>query len=250
MFPPLKAISSSSRTRRNKVAKLNWKGGALLAPVPPVMVSCGSMEKPNIITIGWTGILNTQPPKTYISVRPSRHSYGLIQESGTFVINLTTVDMVRTVDYCGVKSGKDTDKFGDSKLTAIPSPNLGCPMIAECPVSLECKVIQVIPLGTHDMFLADIIGVTVEDTLVSSQGRLELDKAKLLAYAHGEYYALGEKLGSFGYSVRKKPLSNQSKGRAVQKTAKKSVSKQTEKSAGKPKRKGEHNGSKNTKRRD
>ncbi len=188
------------------MSKVNWKGGALLAPVPPVMVSCGDMDKPNIITIGWTGILNTIPPKTYISIRPSRHSYGLIKERESFVINLTTESLVRACDYCGVKSGKEIDKFAEMKLTAIPSPNLNCPMIEEAPVSIECRLTGIQELGSHDMFLADIVGVSVNSELLSKEGRLQLEKAKLVAYAHGEYFSLGDKLGSFGFSVRKKQI--------------------------------------------
>lgn len=191
--------------------KISWKGGALLAPVPPILVSCGSMEHPNLLTVGWTGITNTIPPKTYISLRPERYSYGLIQKSGIFVINLTTVDLVPAADFCGVRSGRDLDKFRETGLTAVPAPETGCPMLAESPLSLECRVTQTIPLGSHEMFLADIVAVHVDPTLIDKTGRLHLDHCGLVAYAHGEYFALGEKLGSFGFSVRKKPLSKKRK---------------------------------------
>ena len=185
--------------------KLKWKGGTLLAPVPAVMVSCGSLEKPNVFTVAWTGIINTNPPKTYISVRPERFSYNIIKERGSFVINLTTAAMVRSADFCGVRSGRDIDKFKECKLTTEPALELeNTPTIGESPISLECKVTDIIPLGTHDMFLADIISVDVSPEIVNESGALKIEKADLAAYAHGQYFALGKKLGSFGYSVKKK----------------------------------------------
>lgn len=189
----------------NENNKIKWKGGTLLAPLPAVMVSCGNMEKPNIITIGWTGIINSDLPKTYVSIRPSRYSHTLIKESGKFVINLTTEALARATDYCGVRSGRDHDKFAECKLTAVPAYELDdTPVIAESPISLECRVTDVIPLGTHDMFMADIVSVDIDPSLVDAKGALHMDAAKLIAYAHGEYFALGKKLGDFGYSVRKK----------------------------------------------
>ena len=186
------------------MSKVTWKGGALLAPVPPCMVTCGTEEKPNIITVAWTGIINTHPPKTYISVRPSRHSYKLIRESGEFVINLTTAALVRHADFCGVHTGAKMDKFARCGLHAEPSTSLSCPMLLESPLSLECRVTDVIPLGTHDMFLADIVAVNVSEELLDEKGKLCLHRADLAAFAHGEYFALGKKLGSFGFSVKKK----------------------------------------------
>lgn len=186
--------------------KVVWKGGALLAPVPPVMVSCGPAERPNIITVGWTGITNTIPPKTYISLRPERYSAPLIRESGVFVINLTNSPLVKAADFCGVRSGKNVDKFAEMKLTAKPGPATGCPMIAESPLSMECRVTDIIPMGSHDMFLADIVSVLVDSAYLDKAGKLHLDRCGLAAYAHGEYFELGRKLGSFGFSVRKKPL--------------------------------------------
>ena len=186
------------------MAKISWKGGALLAPLPPVLVSCGGMDRPNLITVAWTGILNTIPPKTYISVRPERYSYPLIRESGAFVINLSTASMIRAVDFCGVRSGRQMDKFAATGLHSEPSPLLGCPMVAESPLALECRVTQQIELGSHTMFLADILGVQVEESLLDREGKLHLDRCGLAAFAHGEYFKLGEKLGSFGFSVRKK----------------------------------------------
>ena len=186
------------------MSKIKWKGGALLAPLPPAIVTCGTLDKPNALTVGWTGILNTHPPKTYVSIRPSRHSYNLIKESGEFVINLPTKDLVRAADFCGVRSGKDTDKFAVCGITSESSTEISAPSLAESPLSLECRVTDVIPLGTHDMFMADIVAVTVKEELISEDGKLHLDKSGLIAYAHGEYYELGKKLGFFGFSVQKK----------------------------------------------
>ncbi len=186
------------------MSKVSWKGGALLAPLPPALVTCGTIENPNILTIGWTGILNTIPPKTYISVRPSRHSYEMIKQGGDFVINLTTTQLVRACDYCGVKSGANTDKFADMKLSISPAQNVLSPILNESPVNIECKVFDIIPLGSHDMFMADIISVNVDEQFIDEKGRLCLEKCGLVAYAHGEYFELGKKLGSFGYSVKKK----------------------------------------------
>lgn len=184
--------------------KEHWKGSVLEAPLPPVLVSCGDEQSPNVLTVAWTGILNTQPPVTYISLRPERFSYPIIRESGEFVINLPTEELVRAVDYCGVKSGRNTDKLAQTGLTVTKGVAVSAPMINECPLSLECRVRQIIKLGTHDMFMADIVGVNAAKELLDNNGRLCLERARLLAYSHGEYYGLGRKLGSFGYSVRKK----------------------------------------------
>ncbi len=188
------------------MAKIKWKGGALLAPVPPVMVSCGNIEKgnANIMTVAWTGIVNTIPPKTYISVRPSRHSYGIIKESGEFVLNLTTSSLIKSADYCGIYTGAKVNKFEKCRLTAEKASEVDCPIIAESPLSIECRVTDIIPMGTHDMFLADIVAVDVNESIIDEKGKLRLDKAKLAAFAHGEYYELGRKLGEFGFSARKK----------------------------------------------
>ena len=186
------------------MGKIIWSGGALLAPVPPVLVTCGNMEHPNVLTIGWTGICATHPPMTYISVRPTRYSHQLIEESGEFAINLTTTAMCREVDFCGVRSGKDTDKIAKCGFHLLPSDKISAPILQESPVSLSCKVTQTIPLGSHDMFLAEIVSVAVDERYVDSKGKLNLQQSGLLAYAHGEYFSLGRKLGSFGYSVKKK----------------------------------------------
>ncbi len=184
--------------------KVTWKGGTLLSPLPPALVSCGSMEKPNVLTVAWTGILCSDPPRTYVSIRPSRYSYELIKESGEFVINLPDETLARAADYCGVHSGRNKNKFEVMELEAMPCTKLSCPQIGQAPLSLECKVFDVIPLGSHDMFLADIVAVNVAADLIDEGGKLHLEKRKPIAYAHGEYYALGKKLGAFGHSVAKK----------------------------------------------
>lgn len=188
------------------MAKLQWKPGTLLAPAPPALVSCGTMEEHNVLTAAWTGIVNSEPPMTYVSIRPQRHSHGIIKAKGEFVINLPTEAIVRATDLCGVKSGRDVDKFELAGLTAEPSNLVAAPGIAECPISLECKVREVFSLGSHDMFLADIVAVDVDPKYVDEKGALHMEKANLLAYAHGSYYGLGKALGTFGFSVRKKPV--------------------------------------------
>ena len=175
-----------------------------MAPVPAVLVSCGNGEADNLITIGWTGICSTHPPKLYISVRPERFSYEIIKKSGEFCVNLPTSRMVRALDWCGVRSGKDHDKFKETKLTKEDSVAVSCKSVAECPMTLECKVDKIIPLGSHDMFIADIVAVTVDEEIVDVKGRLMLEKADMLAYLHGDYFTLGKKIGDFGFSVRKK----------------------------------------------
>ena len=187
------------------MSKIKWKGGALIAPLPAVLVTCGTLDNPNVFTVAWTGIINTQPPKTYISVRPSRHSYELIKSNGKFVINLAYSKNAAIVDYCGVRSGKDTNKLTDTGLEICPGLELtDTPVLVDSPLSLECVVTDVIPLGTHDMFIADIVASDVEESLVNAEGRLRLDKANLLAYSHGEYFELGKRIGKFGFSTNKK----------------------------------------------
>ena len=186
------------------MAKAVWKGTVLTAPVPPVMVSCGDGTSANIITVAWTGTVNTKPPMTYISLRPTRHSYGLIKESGEFVVNLTPASLVKQADYCGIYTGAKVDKFAKCGLTRAEAAQVRAPLIAECPVNLECKVTQILPLGTHDMFLAEIVAVHVDEALLDASGKLRLERAGLAAFAHGDYYALGKKLAPFGVSVKKK----------------------------------------------
>jgi len=188
-----------------------WKGSVITSPLPPVLVSCGTVEQPNVLTVAWTGIICTQPPVTYISLRPERFSYDIIKKSGEFVINLPTEELVKAIDLCGVKSGRDTDKFALTGLKAAPSSELSAPLIVQSPVNIECRVREIMQFGTHDMFIADILKVNAAKELLDSKGRLALEKAGLLAYAHGDYFALGKKLGSFGYSVKKKTKSKNSK---------------------------------------
>mgnify|MGYP000509048779 FL=1 len=198
--------------------KESWKGSVITAPLPPTLVTCGTMEKPNVFTVAWTGILNTQPPVTYISVRPERYSYGLIKESGEFAVNLATEQLVRAVDYCGVKSGRNTDKFKDTGFSVQEAWELRCPILVQSPVNIECRVREIVSLGTHDMFIADIVRLDAAKELIDENGRLALDKAGLLAYAHGEYFALGRKLGSFGYSVKKKKGRPNKQGKGKRRT--------------------------------
>ena len=196
------------------MAKMKWRGGALIAPLPPVMVSCGDMEKSNIITVAWTGIINTMPPKTYISVRPSRHSYNIIKESGEFVLNLTPSKLIKSADYCGIYTGAKVDKFAKCGLTKTEASQVNVPLIEECPLSLECRVTDIIPLGSHHMFLADIVAVDVDDRMIDKDGKLHLERAGLAAFAHGEYFEIGKKIGNFGFSVKKKKK-NKNKNKAM-----------------------------------
>ena len=185
--------------------KVSLKPGTLLCPTAAVMVTCGQGEEKNIITIGWTGIINTQPPITYVSVRKSRHSHALISKEKEFVINLTTESLAFATDYCGVKSGKDIDKFKEMKLTPIPAEIVSCSMIGESPVNLECKVLEVKEYPTHDMFIAEIVKIHVDKSVMEEDGRIALDKAGMLAYVHGEYFGLKKApIGRFGFSVMKK----------------------------------------------
>ena len=182
-----------------------WKGGNMLYPLPAVMVSCGRKdEKPNIITIAWTGTICTNPPMLYISVRPERHSYNIIKETGEFVVNLVTKDLTYACDFCGVKSGANVDKFKEMKLTPLKSKYVSCPSIEESPLSLECKVKEIKKLGSHDMFIADVVGVTVDSKYMDSTGKFNLNDSNLITYSHGQYFTFGEWQGKFGYSVKKK----------------------------------------------
>lgn len=185
--------------------KQTWKPGIMLNPVPVVMVSClGKDGSSNIITIAWTGVACSEPPTLYISVRPERHSYQMIKETGEFVINLTTEALVPHADYCGVKSGAGTDKWKDTHLTPVKASAVNVPLIGESPVNIECRVKQIIPLGSHDMFLAEVAAVNVDEQFMDEKGKFDLDACGLVAYSHGEYIALADVLGKFGYTVRKK----------------------------------------------
>ena len=185
--------------------RMLWKPGNMVYPVPAVMVTAADREgKSNIITIAWTGTVCTNPPMAYISVRPERYSYGMLKETGEFVINLTTEKLVRATDYCGVKSGRDTDKWKETGLTPIPAQEVNVPLIKESPVNIECRVSEIRELGSHHMFLARVVAVDVDEAYLNEQGRFELQKAAPIVYSHGEYYGLSSLLGTFGYSVRKK----------------------------------------------
>lgn len=185
------------------MGKRSFKGGAMLNPVPAVMVSCGS-RKPNIITIAWTGIVNSNPPMTYISVRKERYSHNIIENTGEFVINLCSEELAFATDFCGVRSGRDTDKFKEMKLTPERAEIVRCLMIKESPVNIECRVREIIELGSHDMFIADILKVHVDEQYIDRSGRIRLDQASLVAYNHGEYFGLKRQpIGKFGFSVMK-----------------------------------------------
>ncbi len=184
--------------------KKSFKPATMMAPVPCVMVSCGNEKEKNIITIAWTGIINSNPPLTYVSVRKERHSHRLIEESGEFVINLTTEALAFKTDFCGVKSGKDVDKFKELGLTAEKGEAVNAPLIAESPVNLECKVIEVKSYPTHDMFIGEIVQVHVDEALLDEKGRINMEKAGLISYIHGQYFGhKKEPIGKFGYSIMK-----------------------------------------------
>lgn len=185
--------------------KQSWKPGTMIYPLPAVLVSVGESEQEyNLFTVAWTGTVCTNPPMCYISVRPERHSYEIIKRTGEFVINLTTRSLARATDWCGVRSGRDYDKFSQMGLTAVEATCVKAPVVAESPVSIECRVKQIIPLGSHDMFLAEVVNVLVDDEYINPQTqKLELERAQMLAYSHGEYFALGDMIGHFGWSVKK-----------------------------------------------
>ena len=196
------------------MAKQTWKPGNMLYPLPAVMVSVGDKDgNSNILTIAWTGTVCTNPPMAYISVRPERYSYHMIEETGEFVINLTTEKLARATDFCGVRSGRDVDKWKECRLTRKKAETLKyAPAIEEAPVNIECRVVKTEKLGSHHMFLAEVTAVQVDDAYMDEKGKFELNRTGLLAYAHGEYLGLGKKLGTFGYSVRKKKAGRKRKG--------------------------------------
>lgn len=186
------------------MAKQTWKAGNMVYPLPAVMVSCGREgERPNIITVAWTGTICTNPPMLYISVRPQRYSYDILCETGEFVVNLTTKKLAQATDYCGVRSGRDVDKFKETGLTAVPALHVKSPMIAESPVNIECRVTEKKELGSHHMFLAEVLAVHVDEGYLDEKGRFRLNESGLMAYSHGEYLGLGKEIGTFGYSVKK-----------------------------------------------
>ena len=189
------------------MAKVIWKPGTFLYPLPAVLVSCGTMEKSNIITVAWTGIINTNPAMVYISVRPSRYSYKLIKEQGEFVINLTNKELAKATDWCGVRSGSKFDKFKEMKLHKEKANFVKCPMIKESPVSVECKVKEIKELGSHHMFIAEVLAINSDEKYINDKGAFDISKCNLIAYSNGHYYQMGKKIGKFGFSVKKKKKS-------------------------------------------
>lgn len=192
------------------MAKINFKPGNMLYPLPAVLVSCGDINGiSNLFTVAWTGTICTNPPMLSISVRPERFSYSLIKSSGEFVVNLTTKELCHATDFCGVRSGKDVDKWEACRLTKIPADTVSCPLVKESPVNIECQVTEIKELGSHHLFLAEVTAVHVEDTYIDEKNTFHLNETGLIAYSHGRYFSLGKELGSFGYSVKKKPEKKQ-----------------------------------------
>lgn len=186
------------------MSKVIWKPGTFIYPLPVVMVSCGNMEKSNIITVAWTGIINTDKPMCYISVRKERYSHDIIKKTKEFVINLTNKDLVYATDWCGVKTGAKVDKFKEMKLTKEKAKFVKCPLIKESPVSIECRVKEIRELGSHDMFMAEILSIDADESYIDDKGAFDITKCNLITYANGKYFALGKQVGKFGYSVAKK----------------------------------------------
>ena len=185
------------------MSKVIWKPGCFVYPIPAVMVSCGTVENSNIITVAWTGILNTNPAMVYISVRPTRYSYKLIKQQGEFVINLTNEKLVYATDWCGIKTGEKFDKFKEMNLHKEKAKFVKCPLIKESPVSIECKVKEIKELGSHHLFIAEVLSIDADDKYINEKGAFDISKCNLIAYANGNYYSLGKKLGKFGFSVQK-----------------------------------------------
>ena len=186
------------------MGKVNWKSGTFIYPLPVVMVSSGDMVISNILTVAWTGIINTNPALVYVSIRPERYSYDIIRKSGEFVINLTNENLVYATDWCGVKSGRDFDKFKEMKLTKEKACYVSCPLIKESPVSIECKVREIKELGSHHMFIADVLSIDADEEYIDENGAFDITKCNLISYSNGKYFATGKKLGKFGFSVEKK----------------------------------------------
>lgn len=207
--------SEGEAQKGTTIRKQSWKPGTLIYPLPAVLVSCGTTpEEHNLLTIAWTGTVCTNPPMCYISVRKERHSYDIIRRSGEFAINLTTEDMAHATDWCGVRSGRDHNKWEATGLTPMTTPHIAAPIVAESPLSICCRVKQVVELGSHDMFIADVVGIEADERYIDAEtGKFSLDKAHPIVYSHGEYYSLGKMLGHFGWSVRKKPNTKSSKPR-------------------------------------
>lgn len=217
-FPKKTALTQTKRffllnfqQKEKYMAKISWRAGTMLAPLPPALISCGTIEHPNIMTAAWTGTIASDPVITYVSIRPSRYSHEIISKALEFVINVPTYKMLEATDFCGVKSGRNVDKFKETGLHPAPCLKISAPQIAEAPISIECKVIETKRYGTHDMFVAEVLAVNVDDAFINEKGALDVEKAGLLAYAHGHYYTLGRKVGSFGFSVNKEYLKKKQK---------------------------------------
>jgi len=197
--------------------KKSFKAGTMIYPLPAVLVSCGATpEEYNLLTVAWTGTICSDPAMCYVSIRPERHSYDIIKRTGEFVINLTTEELARAADWCGVRSGRDYDKFAEMGLTPEKAEKVAAPVVGESPVAIECRVRQIIPLGSHDMFVAEVVNVLVDERIIDdATGKFELERAGLLAYSHGEYFSLGKALGHFGWSVRKKPYAKKTEARKL-----------------------------------
>ncbi len=186
------------------MSKVIWKAGTFIYPLPAVLVTSGTMEKSNIMTVAWTGILNTNPAIVYISVRPERYSYNLIKENKEFAINLTNEKLAYATDWCGVRSGAKFDKFKEMHLTKEKAEFIKCPLIKESPVSIECKIIDIKELGSHHMFMAEVLSIDADEQYIDEKGAFDISKCNLISYANGGYYTQGKKIGKFGYSVKKK----------------------------------------------
>jgi len=193
------------------MSKITWRGGTLLAPLPPALISSGTVENPNVMTAAWTGVISSDPALTYVSIRPSRYSHEIISRTKEFVVNLPTYKLLEATDFCGVKSGRSVDKFDVMGLIPEHCSKISAPQISQSPVTLECKVLDIKNYGTHDMFIAEIVAVNIDEEFINETGALDIEKAGLLAYAHGHYYTLGRKVGSFGFSVNKERLRRKKK---------------------------------------
>ena len=198
------------------MAKKEFKGSSLMGPLPVTMVSVGNMENSNIITVAWTGIVCSAPPRVYVSIRKDRYSYDFVKNCGEFVINLVSDKLLPACDYCGIRSGRDMDKFAEMKLTKGKSTHVATPFINECPIALECKVFQVLELGSHDMFLADVVAIHVDEEIIDEKGRINFALAHLVNYQHGEYRATGRQLGRFGFAAQRKFVAKHGQGTDVE----------------------------------
>ena len=210
------------------MTKISWKSGTMISPLPAALISSGTVENPNVMTVSWTGIINSDPTITYVSIRPSRYSHEIISKTGEFVINLSTYALAEATDYCGVKSGRTENKFEKMNLTPAKCEKVSAPQVEESPVSIECRVIEVKKYGTHDMFIAEVLAVNVDDKYVEEDGRLALEKAGVISYIHGEYYTLGRKIGDFGFSVNKKRLAKAEKTKEEAKKEREAAKKESE----------------------